>query len=167
MSCEGAACSCRLLPLERVTKPTKPDPPRGSTVKKHVRPAASRSVMGSCRTVLANSIPSVTWRTPAGLRSRVPHRHYLRPSQRHSLADAPARTRVRVGDDVPGVACATGSWRVCGISSTSRHSIGSRDPAVLTGPKQSWTVLLSALCTAVTRPVLIRPIGPSAGASVM
>ena len=81
---------------ERVTKPTKPDPPRGSTVKKHVRPAASRSGMGSCRTVLANSIPSVTWRTAAGLRSRVPHRYYLRPSQRHSLADAPARTRVRV-----------------------------------------------------------------------
>ena len=121
---------------ERVTKPTKPDPPRGSTVKKHVRPAASRSGMGSCRTVLANSIPSVTWRTAAGLRSRVPHRYYLRPSQRHSLADAPARTRVRVGDDVLA-ACATGSWRVCGISSTSRYSIGSRAL-----PFASWSVRL-------------------------
>jgi hypothetical protein len=32
--------------------------------------------------------------------SRVPHRHCLHPSQRYSLADAPAGTRVRVGDDV-------------------------------------------------------------------
>jgi hypothetical protein len=86
--------------LERVTKPPRPDPPRGGSVKKYGRRAVSRSVMGSCRTVLANSIPSVTRRTAADLRSRVPHRHSLRPPQRHSLADAPARTRVRVGDDV-------------------------------------------------------------------
>jgi hypothetical protein len=86
--------------LERVTKPPKPDPPGGGSVKKYGRRAASRSVMGSCRTVLANSIPSVTRRTAAGLRSRVPHRHSFPPPQRHSLADAPARTRVRVGDDV-------------------------------------------------------------------
>src|SRR5215831_5705373 len=36
----------------------------------------------------------------ARLGSRMPDRHSLRPSQRHSLADAPAGTRVRIGDDV-------------------------------------------------------------------
>jgi Cation transport ATPase (P-type) len=83
----------------------RPDPERlcglpGSAVNRDGRRAASRSVVGSCRTALANSPTMPTGWAAARLGSRVPHRHCLRPSQRHSLTDAPAGTRVRVGDDV-------------------------------------------------------------------
>src|ERR1035437_8861624 len=86
--------------LERVTKPPKPNPHRRSSVIRYGRCAASRSVVGSCRTVLASSTPSAKRRTAARLRSRVSHRHSLCPSQRHFLADAPAGTRVWIGNDV-------------------------------------------------------------------
>jgi hypothetical protein len=86
--------------LERVTKPPKPNPHRRSSVNRYGRCAASRSVVGSCRTVLASSTLSAKRRTAARLRSRVSHRHSLCPSQRHPLADAPAGTRVWIGNDV-------------------------------------------------------------------
>ena len=54
---------------------------------------ASRSVVGSCRTVLADSTTTATAWSVARPGSRVPHRHGLRPSQRDSLADAPTGTR--------------------------------------------------------------------------
>jgi transposase len=64
------------------------------------RGVASRSVVGSCRTLLADSSTTATRWPTTRFGSRVPDGHRLRPSQRHSLADAPAGTRVRVGDDV-------------------------------------------------------------------
>jgi hypothetical protein len=69
-------------------------------VNRYGRHAVSRSVMGSCRTVLADSPQSTERRPAARFLSRVPSRHRLRASQRYSLADASAGTRVRVGDDV-------------------------------------------------------------------
>src|SRR4249919_3051511 len=80
---------------------------------RHGHRAASRCVMGSCRTVLANSTTTATGWAAARFGSRVPDRDCLRPSQRYSLADAPAGTRVRLGDDVLAAPArlATG-WRV-------------------------------------------------------
>jgi transposase len=46
------------------------------------RRAASGFVVGSCRTVLANSTPSADRRTAARLRSGVSHRHSVCPPQR-------------------------------------------------------------------------------------
>lgn len=60
---------------------------------------AALGVCDTCRTVLANSIPLIARWTAARLRSRVPHRHFLRPPQRHSVGDAAERTRVRIGED--------------------------------------------------------------------
>ena len=46
--------------LERVTKPPKPDPLRRSSVKRYGRRAASRCVVGSRRTALADSAINTT-----------------------------------------------------------------------------------------------------------
>src|SRR5262249_22271324 len=64
------------------------------------RGVASRSVVGSSRTLLADSSTTATRWPTTRFGSRVPDGHRFRPSQRHSLADAPAGTRVRIGDDV-------------------------------------------------------------------
>ena len=85
---------------ERVTRPPKLDLRRRGSVNRHGRCAASRSVVGSGRTVLADCATTATGWAAASLRSRVSHRHYLRSSKRYSLANAPAGTRVRGGDDV-------------------------------------------------------------------
>src|SRR3990170_1727119 len=84
--------------LERVTKPAIPDPRRRSSVNGYGCGAASRSVVGSYRTVLVHSTTSTERRTTARFGPCVSHRHRLRPPQRRSLADAPAGTRMRVGD---------------------------------------------------------------------
>src|SRR5207245_7457096 len=86
--------------LERVTKPPKLDSRRRSSVNRHGCRATSRSVVGSCGTSLADSPTTPTGWATARLGSPVFDRHRLRPSQRHSMADAPAGTRVRVGDDL-------------------------------------------------------------------
>ena len=86
--------------LEHVTKPPKPDPRRRSSVNGYGCSAASRSIVGSSRTVLAHYTTSAEGRTAAHFGSRVSDRHFVRPPQRHPLADAPAGTRVRFGDDV-------------------------------------------------------------------
>jgi hypothetical protein len=71
------------------------------------RRAASRSVVGSCRTVLVDSTQTAQRGVAARFASRVPH--WL--SQWHSLADAPTGTWVRVGDDVLAARLATdGVW---------------------------------------------------------
>src|SRR4026209_2871329 len=76
------------------------------------RCAASRSVVGSCRTVLANSPLSATRRTTARLRSCVSHRHSVDPPQWHSVADAAAGTLLRLWDDMLAATArlATGWW---------------------------------------------------------
>jgi hypothetical protein len=45
--------------------------------------------------------------------------------------------------------------------------IGSRATTTLIGRGRSWTAVLFAQCPAVTRPLRIPPIEPSAGASVI
>ena len=97
---EGDSSHKHVLVLRACNKTAERDPRRRSSVDGYGCGAASRSVVGSCRTVLANSTTSAERRTAARLRSRVSHRHTVRPPQRHPLADAPAGTRVRVGDDV-------------------------------------------------------------------
>jgi FtsX-like permease family len=60
------------------------DLPHGVANRRHERQGVARGAHAATR-----------W-AAARLGSRVPHRHCLRPSQRYSLADAPAGTRVRV-----------------------------------------------------------------------
>jgi hypothetical protein len=57
-------------------------------------------LVGPRRTVSANSTITVEEWTAARARSRLPHRHSLCPSQRHPVADAAARTRLRLWDGV-------------------------------------------------------------------
>lgn len=64
------------------------------------RRAASRCIVGSRRTVFADTATTATGRAAARFGPCMSHRHRLRPPQRHSVAHAPAGTRVRVGDDV-------------------------------------------------------------------
>lgn len=81
-------------------------------------------------------------RLPQGgrpLGSRVPHRHCLRPSQRYSLADAPAGTRVRVGNDVlASLARRARGGRVGSDPPCALGLAGARRPDRLVA--ESWTV---------------------------
>jgi hypothetical protein len=74
------------------------------------------------------------------LGSRVPHRYCLRPSHRYSLADAPAGTRVRVGDDVVAslARLATGG-RVGSDPLWAPGLARARRPRLI-GRGRSWTV---------------------------
>jgi hypothetical protein len=65
----------RIAFLERVTKPPTFDSRRRSSVNRHGRRAASRSVVGSCGTSLADSPTTPTGWSAARLGSRVPDRH--------------------------------------------------------------------------------------------
>src|SRR5262245_5852537 len=111
-------------------------------------------------------IPS---RRPLGGPQRVSDRaclgYCLHPSQRHSLADAPAGTRVRVG-----MTCwrRLRDWQRAGVWDLihSRCWIGSLAVTKLIGRARSWTVVPSAPPTEVTRPGRIPPTGPIAGTSV-
>jgi hypothetical protein len=118
-------------PLERVTQPPKPDLVGRRSVDGYGCGAASRSVVGSSRTVLANSTTSAERWTAARFRSRMSHRHSVRPPQRHPLADAPAGTQVRIGDDVlaPPARLAT-SGRVGSHSLRAAGSARSRNNPV-------------------------------------
>ena len=107
----------RLCPLSEAlrarNKTSEPDPRRRSSVNGYGRGAASRSVVGSCRTALADSPTTATGWPTARFGSRVPGRHCICPSQRHSLADAPAGTRVWIGDDVLAAPARLATrWRV-------------------------------------------------------
>src|SRR4029450_12060939 len=98
------------LSNEGITKPPRPEPRRRNSLHVYGHFAASSFVVGSYRTVLANFTLSAERRTAACLRSRVSHRHSVCPPQRHPMANAPAGTRVWVGDDMlaSGARLATG-----------------------------------------------------------
>jgi hypothetical protein len=65
----------RIAFLERVTKPPTFYSRRRSSVNRHGRRAASRSVVGACGTSLADSPTTPTGWSAARLGSRVPDRH--------------------------------------------------------------------------------------------